>query len=61
MRKGYRRKRAYSYETTDITNVQINFFSHLYKQKINSEEMEEKNRHFYEKHSNSNKLGNSEK
>ena len=45
----------------DIMNVQKYFFSNLYKKKINSDEMEEKNRHFYEKHSNSNNLGNTER
>ena len=29
-------------------NVQKDFFSNLYKKEINSDEMEEKNRHVYE-------------
>ena len=42
----------------DITNVQKDFFSNLYKKKINSDEMEKNIDTFYQKHSNSNNLGN---
>ena len=42
----------------DIMNVQKDFFSNLYKKKINSDEMEKNIDTFYQKHSNSNNLGN---
>ena len=44
----------------DVINVQRYFFSNLYIKKIHGDEMEENMRHFYEKHSNSNNLGNTE-
>ena len=44
----------------DIMNVQRNFFSNLYKKKIDEEGMEENN-YFHEKHNHTNNLCSTER
>ena len=45
----------------DIMNAQRDFFSNLYKKKIDKEGMEEKNYYFYGKHNNTNNLCSTER